>query len=83
MLLGLKKYMELELFHMKVGKGILVGTAWWWLQSEGFKCTLHKKAIYYDGHDQEDVIKDHQEWFLPAMAEYREKLVEYKMGKCD
>ena len=41
---------------------------------------MHKKAIYYDGHDQEDVVKDCQEWFLPAMAEYREQLVEYKMG---
>ena len=57
---------------MKVGKGISVSTAQQWLQSEGFKYTLLKKAIYYDGHDQEDVIKDHQEWFLPAMAEYRE-----------
>ena len=82
MLLGLKKYMELELFphiHMKVGKGILVSTARQWLQKEGFKYTLHKKAIYYDGHDREDVVKDRQEWFLPAMAEYRERLVEYKM----
>ena len=81
--LGLKKYMELELFpriHMKVGKGISVSMARRWLQKEGFKYTLHKKAIYYDGHDWEDVVKDCQEWFLPAMAEYRERLVEYKMG---
>ena len=73
--LGLKKYMELELFpriHMKVGKGISVSTARQWLQKEGFKYTLHKKAIYYDGHDWEDVVKDFQERFLPAMAEYRE-----------
>lgn len=41
---------------------------------------MHKKAIYYDGHDREDVVKDRQERFLPAMAEYRERLVEYKMG---
>ena len=41
---------------------------------------MHKKAIYYDGYDQEDVVKDHQEWFLPSMAEYRERLVEHKMG---
>ncbi len=51
---GLKKYLELELFpriHMKVGKGISLSTACRWLQREGFKYTLHKKAIYYDGHD--------------------------------
>ena len=60
---GLKKYLELELFphiHMKVGKGISVSTAHRWLQREGFKYTLHKKAIYYDGHDQADVVKDCQ-----------------------
>ena len=80
---GLKKYMELELFpriHMKVGKGISASTARRWLQHEGFKCTLHKKAIYYDGHDRPDVVKDRQERFLPAMAGYRQRLVEYKMG---
>ncbi len=51
---GLKKYLELELFpriHMKVGKGISLSTARRWLQREGFKYTLHKKAIYFDGHD--------------------------------
>ena len=75
--------MELELFpriHMKVGKGISVNMAQQWLQKERFKYTLHKKAIYYDGHDWEDVVKDCQERFLPAMAEYRGRLVEYKMG---
>ena len=61
---GLKGYMELELFphiYMKVGKRISISTARQWLQAEGFKYTLHKKAIYYDGHDCEDVVKDHQE----------------------
>lgn len=70
---GLKQYMELELFpriHIKVGKGISVSTARQWLQREGFKFTLHKKAIYYDGHDRSDVVKDRQERFLPAMAGY-------------
>jgi hypothetical protein len=56
---GLKKYIEIELFphiHMKVGKGISISTAHWWLQQEGFKYT-HITAIYYDGHDQPDMIK--------------------------
>ena len=81
--LGLKKYMELELFpriHMKVGKGISISTARRWLRREGFKYMQHKKAIYYDGHDRPDVVKYRQEVFLPAMANYRERLVEYKMG---
>ena len=61
---GLKKYLELELLpriHMKVGKGISLSTARRWLQHEGFKYTLHKKAIYYDGHDCANVVKDRQE----------------------
>ena len=81
---GLKKYMELELFpriHMKVGKGISLSTARRWLQCEGFKYTVHKKAIYYDGHDRPDVVKYRQEEFLPAMAEHRKRMVEYKMGE--
>ena len=36
--------------------------------------------IYYDGHDREDVIKDFQERFLPAIEGYRQWLSEYKMG---
>ena len=56
--------------YMKVGKAISISTAHWWLQAEGFKYTLHKKAIYYDGHNHEDVVKDHQERFLPAMEGY-------------
>jgi hypothetical protein len=81
---GLKRYMELELFprvHMKVGKGISLSTARRWLMREGFRYTQHKKAIYYDGHDWPDVVKYRQEVFLPAMAKYREWLVEYKMGE--
>ena len=35
---------------------------------------------YYDGHDRADVVKDRQTRFLPAMANYREQLVEYTMG---
>ena len=31
-----------------------------WLQREGFKYTLHKKALYYDGLDRADVVKDRQ-----------------------
>jgi len=70
---GLKKYMELELFphiHMKFGKGISLSTACQWLQCKGFKYTVHKKVIYYDGRDHPDVVKHRQEEFLPAMAKH-------------
>jgi hypothetical protein len=71
---GLKKYLELELFpciHIKVGKGISLSTACWWLQEEGFEYTVDKKAIFYDGHDCPDVLEYQQEKFLLAMKEYR------------
>ena len=63
---------------MKVGKEISLSTAHQWLQREGFKYTLHKKAIYYDGHDCPDVVKDCQEQFLPTMEEYQQQLVDKK-----
>ena len=40
----------------------------------------HKKALYYDGHDRPDVVDYRQNVFLPAMKEYRSRLVEYKVG---
>ena len=36
---------------------------------------------YYDGQDWLDVVKYQQEVFLPAMAKYWERLVEYKIGE--
>ncbi|KAJ7583110.1 hypothetical protein C8J56DRAFT_1028180 [Mycena floridula] len=80
---GLKKYLELELFphiHLKVAKGISIRTACCWLQAEGFRYTEHKKALYYDGHNRPDVIKYRQEVFIPAMDEYRKRMVEYTAG---
>ncbi|KAJ6505240.1 hypothetical protein C8R45DRAFT_817655 [Mycena sanguinolenta] len=55
--LGLKKYMEVELFpriSFKVGRGISLRTARRLLQREGFLYTEHKKGLYYDGHERPD-----------------------------
>lgn len=75
---GLKKYMEIELFphlHLKPGKGISLSTAHCWLHSKGFQYIGHKKGLYFDGHDQPDVIDYRQNEFLPAMAKYSEWMV--------
>ena len=80
---SLKKYLEVELFprvQMKVGKGISVRTARRWLHKEGFRYTAHKKALYYDGHEREDVIEYRQNVFLPKMKEYTSRLVKYVVG---
>lgn len=83
---GLKKYFEMELFpriQLKVARGVSVRTAHRWLHREGFKFTEHKKALYYDGHDHPDVVHYRQNVFLPAMAGYRERLVEYEVGNTE
>ncbi|KAJ2927777.1 hypothetical protein H1R20_g9323, partial [Candolleomyces eurysporus] len=76
---GLKKYLEVELFprvHMTVAKGVSLRTARRWLKKEGFKYMSHKKGLYYDGHEREDV-DDRQACFLPAMEEMKPRLVAY------
>ena len=37
---------------------IFLRTAVRWLHHLGFKPVSHKKGIYIDGHEQEDVVKD-------------------------
>jgi hypothetical protein len=79
--------MELELFpriqYCKVGKGITLETARQFLHNEGFQFTEHKKALYYDGHERPDVVEYRQNVFLPAMEQYRHRLVEYTVGSVE
>ncbi|KIK17979.1 hypothetical protein PISMIDRAFT_43014, partial [Pisolithus microcarpus 441] len=65
--------MELELFphiQLKPSKGISLATAHHLLRREGFQFQKYKKSLYYDGHEQPDVIADCQNHFLPEMAKY-------------
>lgn len=82
---GLKKYLELELFpriNMRAGKkGVSIRTARRWLRSEGFQYTAHKKGLYYDGHERPDVVDYRQNEFLPQMAEYKRRLVEFAVDE--
>lgn len=83
---GLKKYLEVELFpriHLKVGKGISLSTARRWLHREGFRYMQYKKALYYDGHDQPDVLDYRQKHFLPTMQQYRSQMIEYKIDEVE
>jgi hypothetical protein len=83
---GLKKYMELKLFphiQMKVTRGISLQTAHRWLHKEGFRYTVHKKALYFDGHEQEDVTEYRQNVFLPAMKKHEARLVRYEVGNIE
>ena len=83
---GLKKYLEVELFpriHLKVGNGICLSTARRWLHREGFRYMKYSKGLYYDGHDRPDVLDYRQKHFLPAMQQYRLRMVEYKIGEVE
>ncbi|KIJ35189.1 hypothetical protein M422DRAFT_181072 [Sphaerobolus stellatus SS14] len=64
---GLKKYLELELFP----------------RIQGFKYTAHKKALYFDGHEREDVIAYRQSVFIPCLNELQPRLVKYIVGDVD
>ena len=81
--LGLKKYLELELFpriHLRPASGISLRTARRWLHRQGFRYTEHRKALYFDGHERPDVVQYRQDIFLPTMAEYRSRIIEYVIG---
>jgi hypothetical protein len=80
---GLKRYIEVELFpriHMKVGRGVSLSTACRWLRLGGFRFMAYKKGLYFDGHDQPDVVEYRQNVFLPAMKEHEHRLVRYVIG---
>lgn len=80
---ALKKYLEVQLFpriQMKVKKGISIQTARRWLHKEGFRYSAHKKALYYDGHEREDVVEYRQTKFIPQMREYERRLVKFEVG---
>ncbi|KIJ45003.1 hypothetical protein M422DRAFT_128168, partial [Sphaerobolus stellatus SS14] len=54
-----------------------------WLHKKGFKYTAHKKALYLDGHEQEDVIAYRQSVFIPCLNELQPQLVKYIVGDVD
>ena len=80
---GLKNYLEVELLpqmHMKVVRGVSIRTARCWLHWEGFRFTEHRKALYFDGHEQLDTVEYRQKVFIPQMKEHRRQVVEYVVG---
>jgi hypothetical protein len=83
---GLKRYLEREMFpriQMKVLKGISLRTARRWLHKEGFKYMAHKKGLYFDGHERDDIIDYRQNVFLPQMQEHAKQLVFFEVGNTE
>ncbi|TBU23040.1 hypothetical protein BD311DRAFT_811054 [Dichomitus squalens] len=84
---GLKDFVTtviLPQYHLKPGRlGLSRSTMRRLLISEGFTWSEHRKAVYYDGHERPDVVKDRNERFIPAMQAIRYRLVRYKVGAVD
>ena len=83
---GLKKYMEYELFpqiQLKVRRGISFSTAHWWMHKESPQYISYAKGLYYDGHNQPDVVEYWQKHFLPTMEKHEEQLIKYVVGDVD
>jgi len=84
--LGLKKYMEVELFphvHLRVGCGISLSTACHWLHLGGFCFISHKKGLYFNDHDCPDILSYQQNEFLPTMKCHKPHLVHYTVSNVE
>ena len=80
---GLRKYMEIELFPrvpLKPGHGVSLATARRWLHCEGFRYISHKKGLFFDGHDRDDVIRYCQTEFIPRFKSHEPCLVQHVVG---
>ena len=66
--------------HLKVRQGISLSMVHRWLHLKGFQYILHKKGLYFDGHDNPNVLAYHQNNFLPTMKLFEPCLDWYVVG---
>jgi hypothetical protein len=52
-------------------------TARHWLVKLGWRRTCLKKGVYMDGHEQDNVVKYRNKFFLPLMAEHKRCMVKW------
>jgi hypothetical protein len=53
-----------ELLQILDLKQVCPNTTWHWLQLMGYKYDENHRFYYTYGHKQEDVVEDHNKWFL-------------------
>jgi hypothetical protein len=58
-------------------KTISLETARRWLNVLGFFYQRHRKGLYFDGHEREDVVQ-YRDTFLSRMAEYERRMTKYE-----
>jgi len=63
--------------HRRIKKALSNRSAWAWLAKLGWNWKEVRKAIYKDGHEHSDVQDYRQNVFLPRMAAYKARLVEW------
>ncbi|KAH9037972.1 hypothetical protein EDB83DRAFT_2524536 [Lactarius deliciosus] len=74
---GLKDHFEsviLPRLHLQ-SNGISLSTIHRMMIEDGFAFTIHKKAIFYDGHKRPDVLNDRQNRFIPEILALRPRIV--------
>ncbi len=79
---GLKHHFEtvvLPRLHLR-SNGISLSTIRRVMLEDGFAFTVHKKAIFYDGHERPDVVNDRQNRFIPEILALRPRIVRYEIG---
>ncbi len=77
---GLQQYLQVELFpriHVKAAGGVSLKTSKRLMHKLGFGFVEHAKAVYFDGHEQPDIVQDHLERFIPEIDRLRNRLVKY------
>ena len=66
--------------QMKAVRGVSLSTTQHRLHQEGFHFTKHWKVLYFDRHDQPDVVEYWQKVFIPQMKQHCRRIVEYVVG---
>lgn len=61
----------------KAKKGISESTAYRWLRALGWLPSEHKKGLFFDGHEREDVV-EYRKVFLQLMKEYETRMIRRK-----
>jgi hypothetical protein len=78
---GLQQALNTTIFpelSITLKKPICEWTARRWLIKLGWRHTVVRKGVYMDGHERDDVVKYHNELFLPQMQIFENRMVHWE-----
>jgi hypothetical protein len=64
---------DIQMYH-GFRKSISLATAQWWMKELGYHWKKEPKGQYLDGHEREDVVRYHQDVFLPLWQKYQSQM---------